>query len=92
MKNNQLKIILILLAAILVSIFNVIQSYSLIRFSYTLLIVVIIFYIIGSFIQRAVNNIIMKDIEQKEKAIEETTPDIDTKVGQVEQVDEGKNE
>lgn len=86
MKSNKLKIIIILLAAIIVSVFNIIKAYSLEKFSYTLLIVVIIFYIIGSIVQKVVNNIVAKSTSSEEDIKEESTQNEDL-VNKVVQID-----
>ncbi len=92
MKKNQLKSIIMLLAAILVSVFNVIQKYTVARFSYTLLIVLIVFYVLGSLIQKVVNNIINKDIAQKEKQEIERNRINENKTENDSVLNEGKNE
>lgn len=74
MKTNKLKIIIVLIAAIMVSIFNFIQEYSIKEFSYTLLIVMIIFYIIGAIVQKVVNYLINKDNPPDKSKLEDPIP------------------
>ncbi|MBC7958855.1 MAG: hypothetical protein H7X94_03210 [Vallitaleaceae bacterium] len=71
MKTKSLKVIIILLAAIVVSVFNWLKSYSLQRFSITLLIVLVIFYVIGSIVQGVVNRIVAQTLAKEEAQLAE---------------------
>lgn len=82
MKTKKLKLIIVLLAAIIVSVFNLLQKYSLKRFSYTLLVVVLIFFIIGAIVQKIVDNIVKKEVpfnepEKQQKAVEKKSKSVE---------------
>lgn len=62
---KKIKIIIMLLASIIVVVFSILQNYSLKKLSYTLLIVVILFYIIGTLLQYFLNKIIKDSTEHK---------------------------
>ncbi|PKM49867.1 MAG: hypothetical protein CVV02_14085 [Firmicutes bacterium HGW-Firmicutes-7] len=67
MKTKFMKIIIMLLASLIVVILSLFQDYSLERLSYTLLIVVVLFYIIGTVIQSIID-----------KTLKDTNKDMDT--------------
>ena len=69
MRLKNFNLILMLVAGIIVGIISVISNYSMERLMFTLLVVLMVFYIIGSVIQIVVNNIfeaIDRDARQKE--------------------------
>lgn len=63
---KKIKIILVLIASIIGVVISLLQKYSLKRLSYTLLIIIIIFYIIGIIIESILN----KTINEEEEKIE----------------------
>lgn len=72
MKTTKIKVILAIIACLIVVILSLVQGYSIERLAYTMLIVVIMFYIFGSIIQVIVNKI-LKNNEHKdnEKSIDQ---------------------
>lgn len=81
MKIRNFRNIIVLIACIIVSIISFIKQYTLSSFTYTLLLVLIIFFIIGTILQHIINSILIKaqeEIEQKEiDSIEVEEEDID---------------
>jgi len=78
MHLKNFNLILMLVAGIIVGIISVISDYSMERLMFTLLIVLVVFYFIGTIIQVVVNNIFeatdqelrkkeMDDLEEEEK-------------------------
>jgi hypothetical protein len=72
---------MMLTAGVIVSIIYLIKNYSILQLTYTLLIVLIIFYIIGSVLQHFINQIIInvenKEIKDKSDIIDEKIKDIE---------------
>lgn len=70
MHLKNINLILMLIAGIIVGIISIVMSYSTQRLMFTLLVVLIIFFIIGTVIQGLANNIFEKtDQEERDKEI-----------------------
>lgn len=70
MRLKNFNLILMLVAGIIVGIISIIANYSMERLMYTLLVVLIVFYAIGTMIQIVVNNIFdTMDNDQRQKEI-----------------------
>lgn len=69
MKTKSMKVIILLLASIIVAILGFIQKYSLERLSYTMLVVVVLFYIIGTIIQNTIDKTIKNAKAAEEKTV-----------------------
>lgn len=70
MKIRNVNMIMMLLAGIIVNIFALIYDYSLQRLVYTVIIVLVIFFIIGSLVQLVINRI-NASVEKNERTKEE---------------------
>lgn len=69
LKIRNFRNIFVLIACIIVSIISFMKQYTLLRFTYTLLFVLVIFFIIGTVLQHIINSILIeaqKEVEQKE--------------------------
>lgn len=80
---NKIKIIIMLIASIIVVAFSLIQKYPLEKLSYTLLLVVVLFYVVGTIIQYFFKKIIkessLHNTKKNEKNLDilETEEDIE---------------
>lgn len=71
MRIRNINISLMLIAGIIVAIYSIVYNYSMIRIIYTMLIVMILFFVIGTIIQSRLNAIIEKNNLEKNKVINE---------------------
>ena len=71
MRLKNFNLILMLIAGIIVGIISIIANYSMERLMFTLLLVLLVFYVIGSIIQFVVNRIFESmDQEERQKEID----------------------
>lgn len=78
MRINNMHIIIMLIAGIIVSIFSFINNYDLQTFSITILIVCFVFYILGLIIQKILNRIYSQiDTNDKLKRLQEIQEELD---------------
>jgi uncharacterized membrane protein YcfT len=71
MRIRNINISLMLIAGIIVAIYSIVYNYSMIRIIYTMLIVMLLFFVIGTIIQSRLNAIIEKNNLEKNKVINE---------------------
>jgi sensor domain CHASE-containing protein len=71
MRIRNINISLMLIAGIIVAIYSIVYNYSMIRIIYTMLIVMILFFVIGTIIQSRLNAIVEKNNLEKNKVINE---------------------
>ncbi|PKM95734.1 MAG: hypothetical protein CVU84_02725 [Firmicutes bacterium HGW-Firmicutes-1] len=69
MKRKIMKVIIVLLASIIAVVLGFVQNYSLERLSYTMLVVVVLFYIIGIVIQSIIDRTIKSSEALNSKAL-----------------------
>ncbi len=69
MKNNNINLILMLISAIIVVIISILSKYSLEQLAYTLLVVMVLFYILGSFLGVQFHKIVSR---KESKVVSET--------------------
>ena len=65
MKLRKFSIILAITACLIVSIIGLVNRYSLLRLSYTMVIVLFVFFVLGTFFQNLFNKSIQKQEEIK---------------------------
>lgn len=72
MHLKNINLILMLIAGIIVGVISIMMSYSTQRLMFTLLVVLVVFFLIGTIIQGLVNNIFdVTDQEERDKEIAE---------------------
>ena len=79
MNVKNFNIIFMLIAGLIVAIISLIQKYSLTKFSYTMIIVLAVFFIIGTMIKGVVNSVVyslkQKEMDAQIEKIEENIDD-----------------
>lgn len=71
MKTSKLKVIIAIFACLIVVILGLVQQFSIERLAYTMLIVVVVFYVFGIILQTIVNRIIKENTPETEKVSED---------------------
>lgn len=86
MHVRNVSTIIMLLAGIIVAVFSLLSRYTMERTAYTMIIVLVVFFIIGSILQNVLNRILQQtevtereqmrsDLEEEAKSLEEETPE-----------------
>lgn len=86
MHVRNVSTIIMLLAGIIVAVFSLLARYTMERTAYTMIIVLVVFFIIGSILQNVLNRILQQtevtereqmrsDLEEEAKSLEEETPE-----------------
>jgi uncharacterized membrane-anchored protein YitT (DUF2179 family) len=83
MRIRNINISLMLIAGIIVAIYSIVYNYSMVRIIYTMLIVMILFFVIGTIIQSRLNTIIEKNNLEKNKVINE---ELDEEIEELEKI------
>ena len=74
---KKLKWMIIIVALIIVAVFSMIRNFTVSKLAYTMAVVLVIFYIIGSFVQRYVNKTLQREDDQAKRDKKETQEDIE---------------